>query len=67
MIDYDNSSYVRAYSKGRKDGERSVLNLIDLVLKGGNDSWSDLTTYYKANLEQILEVFNYGKEEKEKE
>ena len=67
MINYENSFYVREYLKECKDGERSVLNLIDMVLKGGNDSWSDLTTYYKANLEQILEVFNYGKEEKEKE
>ncbi len=63
MFDNDN---VRAYSKGRRDGEMAVLGMINYILdQGVNDKWSDLQTYYEGSLRTLLEVYNYGKEEKE--
>lgn len=62
---FDNDC-VRAYSKGRQDGEMAVLGMISYILDMGiNDKWSDLATYYEGSLQTLLEVYNYGKEEKE--
>ena len=62
---YENNENVRVYSKGRKDGERSVLRMIDMIRKGC-PSW-DKEEYYRCSIETLFEVFNYGKEEKGKE
>ena len=62
-----NMDYVRIYGQGRKDGEKAVLGMIEMVLNEGKaGKWADLATYYKASLETLLEVYNYGKE-KEKQ
>lgn len=60
----ENNEYVRIYSKGRKDGENSVLKMIDMIL-AGCPSW-DKEKYYRTSLMLLLEVFDYGKE-KDKE
>ena len=61
---YENNEYVRVYSKGRKDGERSVLRMIDMILKGC-PSW-DKEEYFRCSLDVLLEVFNYGEEKDKK-
>ena len=62
---YDND-FVRAYGKGRRDGEMAILGMVKYILDMGiNDKWSDLATYYEGSLKTLLEVYDYGKEEKE--
>lgn len=61
----ENNEYVRIYTRGRKDGEKSVLRMIDMVL-AGCPSW-DKEEYYRNSLELILEVYKYGEEKKNKE
>lgn len=61
----ENNEYVRIYTRGRKDGEKAVLRMVDMILKGC-PTW-DKEEYYKCSLETLLEVFDYGKEKKNKE
>lgn len=64
---YDNDM-VKAYGKGRRDGELAVLGMVSYILDLGiNDKWSDIATYYEGSLKSLLEVYNYGNEEEEKE
>ena len=61
---YENNEYVRIYSKGRKEGERAVLRMVDMILKGC-PSW-DKEEYFRCSLDTLLEVFNYGEEKDKK-
>lgn len=54
---------VKAYSDGRRDGEKAVLRMLHMILVDGQHNKS--ITYYKASIELVLEIFGYGKEEKE--
>lgn len=54
---------VKAYGEGRRDGEKAVLRMLQMILEDGRTNKSP--TYYKASIELVLEVYNYGKEEKE--
>lgn len=56
---------VKIYDDGHRDGEKAVLRLLQMILDEGNKSHNYTHMYYKASLELVLELFNYGKEEKE--
>ena len=56
-----------AFSKGYDAGQRNVLNMVNYILDDAPQSgYSGLSDYYKISMEILLEVFGYGKEEKEK-
>lgn len=60
------SDLQEAYGKGYYEGERSVLRMLKSVLDDAPKSgYTGSTKYYKHSIEIILEVFEYGKEEKE--
>lgn len=52
---------VKAYSDGRRDGEKAVLRMLHMILV--DDQYNKSITYYKASIELILELYGYGKEE----
>lgn len=54
-----------AYNKGRMDGEKSVLRMLQIVLDGADQSGWGLSAYYTSSLNLVLELYGYGKEEKE--
>lgn len=59
----DNMDYVRAYGRGRKDGEKAVLGMISMILdESRSGKWLDMDKYFRCSLETVLEVYNYGKE-----
>lgn len=57
----DNNEYVKAYEKGRKDGEKAVLRMVEMI-RNSSAEYFDTASYYKGSLDLLLEVFNYGKE-----
>ena len=52
-----------AYNKGRMDGEKSVLRMLQIVLDNADQSGWGLSAYYTSSLNLIMELYGYGKEE----
>lgn len=55
-----------AYSKGYEDGKNAILRMVKYILvESPKNGYNTTPSYYKISLKTLLEVYNYGKEEKE--
>ncbi len=59
------SDIQEAYTKGRMDGEKSVLRMIQMVLDNADQAGWGISAYYNSSLNLILELYDYGKEKKD--
>lgn len=54
-----------AYSKGYEDGKNAILRMVKFILDDApNKGYNTAPSYYKISLNTLLEVYEYGKEEK---
>lgn len=57
------NKYSEIYQQGYEDGTKSVLRLVNMILKDASSASSP--SYFRRSLETLLEVYNYGKEKEE--
>ena len=62
----ENNDLVKAYSKGRSEGEQAVLRLIKIVLDNADQAGWGLSAYYTSSLNLIMELYGYGTEKETK-